>query len=88
MPPGLALSWHALDDRTWELHLRHGVLFCDGPEFTAEDVASSLKRLPTVPHANGGDQLFTRGIIAVDILDADTVRAPRHPSPRFPIASA
>src|SRR5215813_6503515 len=47
MLPGLALSWRAIDDRTWEFELRPDVEFIDGSKFTAEDVAYSLKRPPT-----------------------------------------
>src|SRR6202051_1637359 len=28
--PGLALSWRAIDERTWEFRLRPGVKFSDG----------------------------------------------------------
>jgi len=74
MLPGLALSWRAVNDRTWEFHLRQGVKFCDGSDFTAEDVAFSLKRPPTVPNASGGYQFYTRDITVVEILDTHTVR--------------
>src|SRR5205823_5360459 len=40
--PGLAESWRAIDDLTWEFKLRKGVKFHDGTEFTAADVAFSL----------------------------------------------
>jgi len=39
--PGLATSWHALDDSRWEFKLRAGVRFHDGAPFTAEDIAFS-----------------------------------------------
>jgi len=39
MVPALATSWEvADDDKTWTVHLREGVTFHDGVEFTAEDV--------------------------------------------------
>ena len=44
--PGLATSWHLVDPTTWEFELRRGVQFHDGGEFTAEDVAFSLHRVP------------------------------------------
>src|SRR5690242_7100346 len=40
--PGLAVSWRALDDTTWEFKLRQGVKFHDGTPFTAADVAYTL----------------------------------------------
>ena len=74
MLPGLALSWRAVDDTTWEFQLRPNVEFADGSTFTGEDVAYSLKRPPTVRNAAGGYQLFTRGITEVEILDPLRVR--------------
>jgi len=73
LEPGLALGWHALDDRTWRFELRHGVKFCDGSELTAEDVAFSLLRPRTLANASGGYQLFTRDIVAVEAPDPYTV---------------
>jgi peptide/nickel transport system substrate-binding protein len=74
MLPGLALDWRSVDATTWEFRLRPDVEFADGSKFTAEDVAYSLKRPPTVPQASGGYQLFTRGITDVEIVDPLTVR--------------
>src|SRR5690606_21795957 len=37
--PALAASWRRIDTRTLELQLRQGVLFHNGDEMTAEDVA-------------------------------------------------
>lgn len=74
MRPGLATSWRALDDRSWEFQLRHGVKFCDGSDFTAEDVAFSLMRPRTLSNATGGYQLFTRDIVKVETPAPDTVR--------------
>ncbi len=38
----LAESWKQIDDKTLELHLRHGVKFTDGSEMTADDVVYSF----------------------------------------------
>src|SRR5262245_23217996 len=46
--PGLAESWKAIDDTTWEFRLRKGVKFHDGSDFTADDVVATLKRVPWV----------------------------------------
>ena len=40
--PGLAESWRAVDDTTWEFRLRKGVRFHDGSIFTAADVVSAI----------------------------------------------
>lgn len=43
--PGLAVSWQALDDTTWEFKLREGVKWHDGEDFTADDVLFTFDRL-------------------------------------------
>ena len=47
--PGLAVSWEAVDDLTWEFKLRDGVTFHDGNPLTADDVVFSFERAPDVP---------------------------------------
>lgn len=42
--PRLAESWEQVDEDTWRFHLREGVKFHDGGEFTAEDVVFSIER--------------------------------------------
>lgn len=42
--PDLATSWEQIDECTIRFHLREGVLFHDGSELTAEDVAFSFAR--------------------------------------------
>jgi peptide/nickel transport system substrate-binding protein len=70
--PGLAVSWRALDATTWEFRLRPGVRFHDGAELTAEDVVFSIERTLNVP--NGQYGIFTRRIVAKEVLDAHTLR--------------
>jgi peptide/nickel transport system substrate-binding protein len=50
--PGLATSWEVLSDSHWRFHLRKGVKFHDGSDFTAEDVKFSLDYVlhPDKPH--------------------------------------
>jgi len=70
--PGLAESWRAVDDTTWEFKLRKGVKFHDGSDFTAEDVAFSLDRPATIK-APGGFAAFTRPITQKLIVDTHTI---------------
>jgi len=43
--PGLAESWETLDPLRWRLHLRKGVKFQNGEDFTADDVVFSADRV-------------------------------------------
>src|SRR6266853_71494 len=70
--PGLAVSWRAIDPTTWEFRLRRGVHFHDGAELVAEDVVFSIERTLKVP--NGQLGIFTRRIVAKEIVDPYTLR--------------
>eukprot|EP01037_Dinobryon_pediforme_P001342 gene1342-1359_t len=70
--PGLAESWRPISDRVWEFKLRH-TRFHDGSAFTAEDVAYTLTRLPTV-NSPSSFRTYTNAIKNVEIVDAHTVR--------------
>ncbi|MFO1317075.1 MAG: ABC transporter substrate-binding protein [Burkholderiales bacterium] len=74
MIPGVATSWKTLDDRTWEFKLRRGVKFQDGSELTAEDVALSINRVPTVPNSPGPFSAYTKAITGIEIVDPYTIR--------------
>ncbi len=71
--PGLAESWRAIDDLTWEFKLRRGVKFHDGSGFTAADVAFSIER-PGILNAPGGFTIYTRSIVDKIIVDPYTIR--------------
>ena len=71
--PALAESWRLVDDTTWEFKLRQGVKFHDGSDFTAEDVAATLRRVPTVQSASSF-AVYTRSIADVEVVDAHTIR--------------
>jgi len=71
--PGLATSWKALDDTTWEFKLRKGVKFHDGSDFTAEDVVFSIERIPNVPNNPGTYATNIRGIVDMEIIDPHTL---------------
>lgn len=49
--PGLAESWKAIDDTTWEIKLRANVKWHDGSPFTADDVVFTFERAPNVPNS-------------------------------------
>jgi peptide/nickel transport system substrate-binding protein len=72
--PKLAESWRAVDERTWEFRLREGVRFHDGTPFTAEDVAFSYARVPTVPNSPGPFTPAVRLISRVEVVDPRTIR--------------
>jgi peptide/nickel transport system substrate-binding protein len=74
MIPGLATSWKAVDDRTWEFKLRRGVKFTDGTELTAEDVVFSIDRVPNVPNSPGPFSAYTKAIVGKEIVDPYTIR--------------
>ena len=71
---GLALSWRAVDDLTWEFKLRQGVRFHDGSEFTAEDVVFSLGRPETIKNSPGPYTVYTKAITERIVVDKYTVR--------------
>ncbi len=72
--PGLAESWKAIDDTTWEFKLRKGVKFHDGSDFTADDVVASLKRVPWVPNSPSSFRLAMQAIKETQIVDPHTIR--------------
>ena len=74
MIPGLAVSWKALDDLTWEFKLRRNVKFHDGTPFTADDVVFTLQRAPSVPNSPSSFATFTRPITEVKVVDPFTIR--------------
>jgi len=71
--PGLALSWTAVAEDTWELKLRPGVKFHDGSDFDAEDVAATFRRAPNVPNSPSSFAIYTRPVQEVRIIDPLTV---------------
>ena len=59
--PGLATSWKAIDNTTWEFKLRQGVTFHDGTPFTADDVIFTFERAPNVEGSPSSFALYTKG---------------------------
>ncbi len=82
--PALATEWYRIDDRTWEFKLRRGVKFHDGSDFTAEDVAFTVRRVPEVPHSPAS---FTAAVSEIEetiVVDPYTIRfRTRTPFPLF-----
>lgn len=67
MQPALAESWEVSDNQlTWTFHLREGVTFHDGSEFTAEDVVYSYTRIIDGELANAWRLAMITDITAVD----------------------
>ncbi|MFQ5828418.1 MAG: ABC transporter substrate-binding protein [Candidatus Methylomirabilia bacterium] len=58
--PGLAVSWKAINDTTWEFKLRRGVKFHDGTPFTADDVLFTFERAPNVEASPSSFALYTK----------------------------
>ena len=73
LKPGLALSWEAVDDTTWDFKLREGVKFHDGSDFTAEDAKFSIERIPEVTGPMSMT-LYTKYVDSVEVVDDYTLR--------------
>ena len=67
--PRLAESWERIDQNTMRFHLRKGVKFHSGNEFTAKDVAFTFKRLQESPDFKGVFAPFK----ALNVIDDYTV---------------
>jgi peptide/nickel transport system substrate-binding protein len=82
--PGLAQSWKAVDDLTWEFKLRSGVKFHNGAPFTADDVIFTLERAPNVPNSPSSFATYIKGKSASKV-DDHTVRIKTdQPNPLVP----
>ncbi len=73
LEPGLATSWKALDDTTWEFKLREGVKFHDGTPFTAKDVVFSLCRVPKVPNSPSAFTIYMKSVESLETPDDHTI---------------
>lgn len=70
--PRLAVKWEVINDTTTRFHLRKGVKFHSGNEFTAEDVVFTIKRIKTSGDFKGLFEYFT-GAKAVDRYTVDLI---------------
>ncbi|WP_170985232.1 ABC transporter substrate-binding protein [Roseomonas sp. AR75] len=73
--PGVADAWQPVEDgRAWDFRVRDGAKFSDGSAITADDVAYSLARVPTITGSAGAYHIFVRAITRTEVRDARTVR--------------
>ncbi|WP_424811119.1 ABC transporter substrate-binding protein [Roseococcus sp. YIM B11640] len=83
--PAMAESWRALGTEGWEFRLREGIRFHDGTPFTADDVAFTLERIPTVTGPGASYSGLIRPVNRVEVVDDRTIRLyTSGPSPLLP----
>ncbi len=84
LKPGLAESWRALDDKTWEFKLRKGIKFSNGQEFTADDVLFTFERAPNVPRSPASFGLYIKGKTLSKVDDHTIRMTTEAPAPLLP----
>src|SRR5881628_1736444 len=73
----LAVSWQALNPTTWRFKLRPGVVFHDGPPFTADDAVFSLERAMAPPSQRSFQLMGVKAARKLDDLTLElTLEAP------------
>jgi len=78
----LAESWEPLGETGWRFHLRRGVKFHDGADFTAEDVLFSYERAAS---DDSDVQSWFAPVAQVKVVDEYTIDFLTHePNPIFP----
>jgi peptide/nickel transport system substrate-binding protein len=70
--PQLAESWRLVDDVTWQLRLRRGVVFHDGEDFNAGAVRFTFQRVLD-PEQKSPNRANMAEIARVDVIDDYTV---------------
>ncbi len=70
--PQLAESWRLIDDTTWQLKLRRGVVFHDGEPFNAEAVRFTFQRVLD-PEQKSPNRANMAEVARVDVIDDYTV---------------
>ena len=83
--PELALSWKAVDERTWEFKLRPGVVFSDGTPFTPDDIVFTFERIPQVLNSPSSFAFIVKPVKQIEIIDPLTIRMHTvNPEPLLP----
>jgi peptide/nickel transport system substrate-binding protein len=75
LEPALAMSWQAVDTKTWRFKLRPNVKFHDGTPLTADDVVFSLQRALTKTSQRSFQLRGITGVRKVDATTADVLLA-------------
>jgi peptide/nickel transport system substrate-binding protein len=70
--PQLAESWRLVDDITWQLKLRRGVVFHDGEPFNADAVRFTFQRVLD-PEQKSPNRANVAEIVRVEVVDDHTV---------------
>jgi peptide/nickel transport system substrate-binding protein len=71
LEPALALSWESIAPDRWRFHLRPGVKFHEGQDFTADDVLFSLARVQMKTSNYGNFADTVKKVEAMDPLTVD-----------------
>lgn len=82
--PGLAVSWKAINDTTWEFKLRPNVKWHDGSPFTADDVVFTFTRAVNVEGSPSGFGTYIKGKTAVKVDDLTVHIKTEKPYPLMP----
>ena len=72
--PLLAESWENPDESTWLFHLKKGVKFHDGSDFTARDFLYTVCRIPNVPNSPSSFAGFIKRVETIEAVDDMTIK--------------
>ncbi len=86
--PALAESWEATNDTTYVFHLRQGVKWHDGTDFTADDVKYTFDWILDTSHPVYWRTNYD-GVAKIEVVDKNTVKFTcKYPFPPLPAAMA